>query len=320
MIEIAVLEFDTSLPSSVAITGDVLNTANNISAATQRKPLFNVSRLRCGPRMQAAAIDSADLIIVPALGISTELQLLKKLESPECRRTGELLYRAFDAGTAIAASCASTFLLAETGMLDNRRATTPWWLAGVFHHRYPNVELASEKVVVPDWPVATAGAAMAQMDLMLAIVSKFGKQKLSDDCARYLLLDTRESQTPFISVSYLAGQDAKIAKAESWVRKHIASDFSINDIAAAVAMTPRTFARRLAVTCGLSPVRFVQRIRIETAKTLLETTRQPVDEISRQVGYAEPSTLRKLLRRETNRSPGSFRAALSLKSATSPPQ
>ena len=307
MIKIAVLEFDSSMPSSIAITGDVLDTANNISYAARRKPLFDVTRFRCGPRTQNAAADGADLIVVPGLGISTERQLLKKLDSPGCRRAGELLHRAFNSGTAIAASCASTFLLAETGILENRRATTSWYLAGAFRHRYPNIELASEKVVVADWPVATAGAAMAQMDLMLAIVTKFGKHALADDCARYLLLDERQSQTPFISVSYLAGQDPKIAKAESWIRKHIADDFNVNDVAAAVALSPRTFARRLAVTCALSPVRFVQRIRIETAKTLLETTRQPVDEIARQVGYVEPSTLRKLLRRETNRSPGSFR-------------
>ncbi|CAN5208430.1 helix-turn-helix domain-containing protein [soil metagenome] len=309
MIKIAVFEFDTSMASSVAITGDVLNTANNIFYAAKRKPLFNVSRFRCGPRMQNAAVDGADLIIVPGLGISTERQLLRKLETPGCRRAGELLHRAFKSGTAIAASCASTFLLAENGILEKRRATTPWYLAGAFRHRYPDIELASEKVVVADWPVATAGAAMAQMDLMLAIVAKFGKQKLADDCARYLLLDERQSQTPFISISYLAGQDPKIAKAESWIRKHIADDFNVNDVAAAVALSPRTFARRVAVTCALSPVRFVQRIRIETAKTLLETTRQPVDEVARRVGYAEPSTLRKLLRRETNRSPGSFRSA-----------
>lgn len=307
--KIAIFEFDTSLPSSVAITGDVLNTANNISIATGRKPPFHVSQFRCGPRTRNAAVDGADLIVVPGLGISSERQLLEKLDSSSCRRAGELLHRAFTSGKAIAASCASTFLLAETGILNNRRATTPWWLAGVFRHRYPDIELASEKVVIADWPVATAGAAMAQMDLMLAIVSKFGKHKLSDDCARYLLLDERRSQTPFISISYLAGQDSKIAKAESWIRKHIADDFNVNDVAAAVALTPRTFARRLATTCGLSPVRFVQRIRIETAKTLLETTRQPVDEVARQVGYVEPSTLRKLLRRETNRSPAFFRLA-----------
>ncbi|MES2749966.1 MAG: helix-turn-helix domain-containing protein [Pseudomonadota bacterium] len=309
MFNIVVVEFETSLASSVAITHDVLDTANNICAASKRKPLFNVSGFRCGPRTRNAAVDGADLVIVPGLGISSEKQLVEKLESSSCRRAGELLDRAFESGAAVAASCASTFLLADTGILENRRATTTWWLAAAFRRRYPGIELTTDKIVVADWPVATAGAAMAQMDLMLAIVSKFGRQSLSEDCARYLLLDERRSQAPFISISYLAGQDSKISKAESWIRKHIADDFSVPEIAAVVALTPRTFARRLATTCGLSPVRFVQRIRIETAKTLLETTRQSVDEVARQVGYAEPSTLRRLLRRETNRSPGSFRLA-----------
>ena len=77
----------------------------------------------------------------------------------------------------------------------------------------------------------------------------------------------------------------------------------------AVALAPRTFARRVAATCGVSPIQFVQRIRLETARLLLETTRLPVDEIARRVGYAEPSTLRRLIRRNTKHPPGHFRPA-----------
>jgi len=83
----------------------------------------------------------------------------------------------------------------------------------------------------------------------------------------------------------------------------------MEELANAVALTPRTFARRIAATCGLSPIQFVQRIRIERARYLLETTRLSVEEIARQVGYAEPSTLRRLIRRDTKHSPGHFRPA-----------
>ncbi|MBR7514118.1 AraC family transcriptional regulator, partial [Mycobacterium tuberculosis] len=76
-------------------------------------------------------------------------------------------------------SCASTFLLAETGVLDGRRATTTWWYAPLFRQRYPKVTLEAEQIVVADWPVATGGAAMAQMDLMLAIVDKFAGPSLA---------------------------------------------------------------------------------------------------------------------------------------------
>jgi transcriptional regulator GlxA family with amidase domain len=83
----------------------------------------------------------------------------------------------------------------------------------------------------------------------------------------------------------------------------------MRELAAAAALAPRTFARRVKAVCGLSPVRFVQRIRGEIAATLLETTKLPIDEISRRVGYAKPSTLRRILRRETSRAPSDLRLA-----------
>lgn len=304
---VAILAFPTSLKSGVAIAADVLDTANSISMAARRKPPFSIRHVRCGPRTDATMMAGADLVIVPGIGISSEKQLLTALDSPTCRRAGDLLIHARRTGAALAVSCASTFVLADTGLLNGRRATTTWWLAGAFRRRFPQVILASDEIVVPDWPLATAGAAMAQIDIMLAIVAKFARPALADDCARYLLLDKRPSQAAFVSVTQLAAQDSRIARAESWIRVHIANDFTINDVASAVALTPRTFSRRLEAVCGLSPVRFVQRIRIEIARTLLETTRLSVEEVAQRVGYAEPSTLRRLLRRETHRAPLSFR-------------
>jgi len=112
---------------------------------------------------------------------------------------------------------------------------------------------------------------------------------------------------PFMAINYLASQDPKIAKAEKWVRANIARDFAIEELAGAVTLAPRTFARRIAAICGVSPIQFVQRIRLATARYLLETTRLSVDEVARQVGYAEPSTLRRLIRRESRRSPAELR-------------
>src|SRR5439155_21203417 len=117
------------------------------------------------------------------------------------------------------------------------------------------------------------------------------------------------SQAPFMAINYLASQDPRIAKAEKWVRDNIARDFAIEELAKAVALAPRTFARRVSATCGISPIQFVQRIRLETARLLLETTRLSVDELARRVGYAEPSTLRRLIRRDTKHPPGHFRPA-----------
>jgi transcriptional regulator GlxA family with amidase domain len=309
MTRVAVVEIEGCMASSAAITHDVMATANLISGVAKRAPPFNVTTVRCGPRRNGTNLRRADLVIVPGLGTATVEQLDAKLKSTACRRAGDLLAESFEAGAALAASCASTFLLAQAGLLDGRRATTTWWLAPLFRHRYPRVELMSDRMVVADWPIATGGAAMAQMDLMLAVVSRFAGPSLAKTCANSLLLDGRRSQAPFMAIAYLAGQDPKIAKAEKWARDNIGRDFAIEELADAIALTPRTFARRVASTCGVSPIQFVQRIRIETARYLLETTRLSVEEISRRVGYAEPSTLRRLIRRDTKHSPGHFRPA-----------
>ncbi len=295
--------------SSAAITHDVLETANRISGAAKRALPFDVTTVRCGLRRTGVKLRGTDLVIIPGLGTASTDELDGKLKSPACRRAGDMIGEAFESGAAVAASCASTFLLAEARLLDGRRATTTWWLAPLFRHRYPEVELVTDRMVVADWPIATGGAAMAQMDLMLAVVGRFAGPRLARTCANYLLLDERRSQVPFMAIGYLAGQDPKIARADKWVRDNISRDFAMEELAEAVALAPRTFARRIAATCDLSPIQFVQRIRVETARYLLETTRLSVEEIARQVGYAEPSTLRRLMRRDTKHPPGHFRAA-----------
>jgi transcriptional regulator GlxA family with amidase domain len=308
MTKVTVIEIEGCMASSAAITQDVMATANRISGAKRASP-FNVTTVRCGPRRGSVKVRGADLVIIPGLGTASADELDGKLKSSACRRAGEMIGEAFESGATLAASCASTFLLAEAGLLDGRRATTTWWLAPLFRRRYPEVELVTDRIVVADWPIATGGAAMAQMDLMLAVVARFAGPSLARACANYLLLDERRSQAPFMAISYLAGQDSGIAKAEKWVRDNIGRDFTVEELAKAVALAPRTFARRIAGTCGVSPIQFVQRIRLETARYLLETTRLSVEEIARQVGYAESSTLRRLIRRDTRHSPGHFRPA-----------
>ncbi len=307
MTKIAVIEIDGCLASSAAITYDVLATANRLGTAKRAR--FEVTTSRYGPRRRSGRLRGVDLVIVPGLGSASADALERKLATPACLRARDALVSAYEQGAALAASCASSFLLAETGLLDGKRATTTWWFAPLFRQRYPKVELMSERMVVADWPVATAGAAMAQMDLMLAVVARFAGPDVAKGCANYLLLDERQSQAPFMAVNYLAGQDPAVARAEKWVRNNISRDFAIKDVADAAALAPRTFARRLEAICGVSPIQFVQQIRIETARSLLETTRLSVEQIAREVGYAEPSTLRRLIQRDTRHSPRHFRAA-----------
>ena len=294
------------MASSLAITLDMVRTANAVSRHAGRREPFALERLKVRSKA-APRLTRGDIVVVPGLGTGTETELFTRLASPAARRAVRLIAEARQAGAVIAASCAGTFIIAEAGVLDGRRATTTWWLAPVFRKRYPQVELVADEIVVADWPVATAGAAMAQMDLVLALIAKFASPGLSQACARYLLLDQRKSQAPYMAVAFLAAQDGRIARAESWLRRNIDRELKMDDLAAAAGLAPRTFARRLRAVCDLSPARFAQRIRGEMAISLLETTSLTVDEISRRVGYAEPSTLRRILRRDSSLPPSALR-------------
>ena len=320
---IDILILRDAMPSSIAITADLLASANRILAVRGRPAAFSVRATGSGARAARPLLASlpspgdipADLIIVPGLGFHTEASVHAGLVRKDASAAQRHLAEALHLGAEIAASCSAVFLLAATGMLDGRRATTTWWLAPLFRRLYPTVTLETDALVTRDGPITTAGAAMAQLDLMLALISRHASPKLAADCARYLVLDQRTSQAPYASMDLLAASDAQVARATKWARARLDQDFTVDELADAAGLAPRTFARRVERATGVSPVRLIQRLRIDRAVKLLETTRLPIEEIARQVGYADASTLRRLLRRETGGNPHALRSAARTKSA-----
>jgi transcriptional regulator GlxA family with amidase domain len=140
-------------------------------------------------------------------------------------------------------------------------------------------------------------------------VARHGDTALADQCARYLLLDQRRSQARYMALSHFAAADPQIAKAEAWARAHLDPDISVGDVAQAAGLTPRTLARRLQKVIGLSPVRFLQKLKVDAALELIETSRLSIEEIASRVGYADPSTLRRLLQKNAGRSRRNLRVS-----------
>lgn len=301
MKHVEVLVLEGAMSSGVAITFDMLDTANRLLERQGQAPAFVVHATGSGSRRHALASkleNTPDVLILPGLGFTSEPAIAAGLARADMAPARQRLAAVAARGTEIAASCSATFLLADTGLLDRRRATTTWWLAPIFRRRFPAVDLDADAVVVADGPVITAGAAMAQIDLMLTLIARHAGPTTADACARYMLLDNRRSQTPYVALGLLTAADERVARAEAWVRPRLEHGITVDQLAAAAALAPRTFARRLERVTGLSPVRFLQRMRMERAIELVHSTRLPLDEIARRVGYAEPSTLRRLFRRE----------------------
>lgn len=302
MIRIGVLVGIRVMATSLAVTTDVLTIANRVSEQLGGPAVFSVERLDASVARSAGSLDC---LIVPGLGVVSWSEMEAQLASEGGRRAIDLIRTAEG---VVASSCASTFLVAESGRLDGRRGTTSWFLAPAFAQRYPAVRLEVDAVVVEDGPVITGGAAMAQMDVMLRVVTRFAGADIARTCARYLLADERPSQAPYVMMGSLTASDTNLVKAEQWVRENLArGDITVDEIADVCGLHTKTLYRRLLAATGLAPSRFVQRLRLEVATDLLRDTNLRVDEIATRVGYAEASTLRRIVRRELGMSASEIR-------------
>lgn len=318
MVTVDVLILSGAMPSSVAITADMLATANLLRRRDGRPPVFGARLIGSGakdwrpifaPVAPPGEEAAADVLIVPGLGWATGTQVRERLAAPDAAQGERLIQAALARGAEVATSCSGVFLAAAAGGLDGRRATTSWWLAPLFRRLFPKVELDTDAVLVRDGPVTTAGAALAQTDLMLSLIARHADPALAETCARYMLLDERRSQARYMALGFLTGADPQVARAETFARARLDQELSVGQLADAAGLSPRTFARRVEDVTGLSPIRFLQRLRIETAVGLLESSRLPVDEVARRVGYADPSALRRIMRRDAGLLPSRLRDA-----------
>jgi transcriptional regulator GlxA family with amidase domain len=316
--DIAVLAYDGVFDSGLSAILDVLAAADSMRGELPQPPperrVTTVGfrrRVRTGAghtvtTQPVSAARDAGLLLVPALAERRPEALTRHVAGDGSASARRLVRETRSRGVPVASACTGTFLLAESGVLDGRRATTSWWLAPVFRRRYPAVVLEETSMVTSSRGVTTAGAAFGHVDLALAVV-RMTSPALADLVARYLVVDERPSQSAYTIPSALAQSDPVVAAFERWARLHLGEPVAIKDGAAAVGVSERTLQRAVRRTLGTSPVRFVQDLRVEQASHLLRTTGLSLEAVARRVGYEHANTLRILLRERAGVTAGALR-------------
>lgn len=212
-------------------------------------------------------------------------------------------------GATLASNCGGAFVLAATGLLSGRPATTHWMFANAFRDRFPDVRLDTDKMVIEDGDIITAGGLMAWTDLGLRLVDRIFGPSVMIETGRFLLIDPagREQRHYSTFSPRLTHGDEPILKVQHWLQAREARATTVPEMAKQVAMEERTFLRRFKAATGMTPIEYAQHLRIGKARELLEFTRRPIEQVAWAVGYEDSAAFRRLFHRIVGLTPGDYR-------------
>lgn len=218
-------------------------------------------------------------------------------------------------GTVICSACAGTFVLAATGLLQKRRATTHWDLASQFQEHYPETYLESNQLLINDGDIITAGGLMSWLDLGLELVAQFTHPKIMRQLGKYMIVDTgRREQRYYQSfLPKLDHGDTAISKVQHYIRAHLEQPLTVTLLREQCFLSERTFLRRFVRATNLKPKQYIQRIRIQRACELIEATNDTFESISLKVGYEDISAFRKTFIKIMGLTPREFRSRFATK-------
>jgi transcriptional regulator GlxA family with amidase domain len=319
MIEVTIVFLDQTFSSTAVGPMEVFRHAGrlwNYLTGVRPAPRFRVTTasadgraVRCDgpihirPDVALAAVRKTDLIFIPTTGLSIDDVVERNA------RVVPWLRRWHQRGAAIASVCSGVGLVAATGLLDGRRATTHWGLAERFREKYPRVKWMPEFMVTEDRGFYCGGGVHAALDLSLYLVEKFCGHDVAVQSAKALLIETpRAWQAGFAIVPLKTEHsDEAISRAQEWLHHNFHEPFPLDAPARRAGMSLRNFVRRFKRATGDTPLIYLQKLRIAAAKRLLEGDYRSMREISAAVGYQDVAFFRSLFERHTGVSPSAYR-------------
>ena len=216
---------------------------------------------------------------------------------------------ALDASRRVASICTGAFIFAEAGLLDGRRATTHWMVAGELQARFPKVTVEEDRIFIIDGSVWTSAGMSAGIDLALAMVEKDLGLEVARKVARSLVVYHRRAggQSQFSALLDLEPKSDRIQNALAYAKSNLQALLSVEELAQAAHLSPRQFSRAFHAETGQSPAKAVERLRVEAARLMMEQSRHSIDVVARETGFADRERMRRAFLRAFGQPPQAIR-------------
>jgi AraC family transcriptional regulator, transcriptional activator FtrA len=263
-------------------------------------PVRATGAVRVGATRSLRAIAAADTVIVPGWRDPSEAPPARLIDA---------IRRAHARGARIVSICSGVFVLAASGLLDGRRATTHWRYTDRLRRQYPRIRVEPDALYVDEGNVFTSAGSAAGIDLCLHLVRLDHGAEIANQVARRLVVPPHRDggQAQFIARPMPARPGAGLARAVDWALAHLDRPLTVADLARASALSPRTLARRFRDEMGASPHGWLNRQRVLAAQRRLERSRESIEEVAAAVGFGSAQTLRLHFRRVARTSPTAYR-------------
>ncbi|MEV7380621.1 helix-turn-helix domain-containing protein [Streptomyces lydicus] len=265
-------------------------------------PLATLAGYDMTVRQGLDALRTADTVVIPGLPCRQE---------PAPPAVLDAVRRAHRRGARIVAICSGAFLIAQAGLLDGRRATTHWRMAAEFAARFPKVEVEADTLYIDLGDVATSAGTAAGIDLCLHLVRADHGAAHAAHIARHMVMPPHREggQLQYAASVRADAPPDSLAAVLEWAVEHLHEPLTVDDLAARVAVSPRTLARRFTEQLGTSPGRWLLHQRVMAARTLLEDTDLAVEAIATKVGLSTATNLRRRFHATVHTTPAAYRRA-----------
>jgi len=277
------------------------------SAAVERGPMRAHGGLTVSAHGGLALLDRADLIVVPGW---------RGVDAPVPEALCKRLRRAWERGARLASICSGAFVLAATGLLDGRRATTHWRYEKALTQLYPSIDVDARVLYVEEERLLTSAGSAAGIDLMLHVVRGDFGAAAANRVARRLVMPAHRSggQAQFVETPVMKDREGELAGLLDTVRTNLKKEWRVESMARSVAMSNRNFQRRFTESTGATPARWLAQVRIDEARRLLETSRHSIERVADLTGFGSPQVMREHFRKNVGISPSEYRARFASKS------